>query len=149
MLEQTESEVFDQSASQRAFITDLRLSPAQRKKSHYGPDYHTLGRGLVGKQMSPTETFTSYPSLSTYRSSFEVQRAMDARLPPIIQKTMKKAVSTIGHATNQSGIYDQLPPRGAHLTRDLPPPVLSHEKSPSISYKRMVSIRTNKHYHTM
>mmetsp|Transcript_31778 Transcript_31778/g.38403 ORF Transcript_31778/g.38403 Transcript_31778/m.38403 type:complete len:138 (-) Transcript_31778:278-691(-) len=125
--------------TQRAFITDLRLSPAQRNRSHYGPDYHTLGRGISGKKLSSD----GYPRVPTTKLSGQWG---NEKLPAMPAAVVKKAVHTISLATSQSRIYDELPPRGAHLTRSLTKAVASHEKAPVITFKRMMGIRTEKHW---
>lgn len=135
--------------SQRAFITDLRLSAAQRGKTHYSPDYHTLGRGLTGKKYGSNMDVMPVTHSLALTASWQRGLTGEERLPVLTQKVLKRATNMMKHATNQSRIYDELPPRGSHVQRDLPPIVYSHEKSKPIPYKQVVAIRTNKHYHTM
>mmetsp|Transcript_4037 Transcript_4037/g.6890 ORF Transcript_4037/g.6890 Transcript_4037/m.6890 type:complete len:158 (-) Transcript_4037:456-929(-) len=137
----------------RAFITDLRLSPAQRKKTDYGPDYHTLGRGLTGRRIGFEEYFDELPPTYSPRlitQSFSTgprPHLLKARLPSINQReNVAKATSVVRLSDLQSRIYYEMAPRDGHKGLSYPAPKgystrMTHEKKPLLPFRQVLELR--------
>ena len=169
-------------------FTDLRFSPAQRKKGTYGDGYCTIGRGLMrdlfdaadvqatgyvtGRQL-PSLLYsrhvrqTAVPRYNTTRDDHQHHTRVFIDSPAtggfigggggaspssspqrrvMMRKTMNRANSSMSLASTGSKVFDELSPRGGHERRLSPSPVMSHERAPLLSYKKLMKAKRPKLY---
>eukprot|EP00959_Pyramimonas_sp_CCMP1952_P061805 1291620-Pyramimonas_sp.AAC.4 len=123
-------------------------------QAHYGPDYHTLGRGLSGSRIGfeeffdePPPTFQPYMVTQSFPRRHTHAGAYDSRLPLIQERqSVAKATQLTKVSGCQSRIYNEMPPRSGHASLTIPTPKgysmqMTHEKKPMLSYRKMISMR--------
>jgi len=149
-------------------FTDLRFSPAQRKKGSYGAEYSTIGRGMMraadeesvlgyarrtmpvlasSLRLKKATAPRLYMSLQDYTTVFLASPARAIELPPIADPTpqmLRRANSSLKLAGTGSRVYEELSPRGKHEMRVSSAPVLSHEHAPLLNHKKLLRAKRPK-----